>query len=45
MGVAALHLDLFEQPGNKRVFQRPARLPREARRPWGGPRRGAACHV
>ena len=25
MGVAALHLDLFEQPGKKRVFQRPAK--------------------
>jgi len=24
MGDAALHLDLFEQPGEKRVFQQPA---------------------
>jgi len=28
MGDAALHLDLFEQPGGKRVFQHPARRDR-----------------
>jgi hypothetical protein len=44
MGDAALDLDLFEQPGGKRVLQHPAGAPREQMRGCGRARALGSTH-